>query len=124
MKVYFDGGCRPNPGAIETAVVAGGKLFHCTDHSDGDNNDAEWLALIDALRVARDLGLCDVTLLGDSALVVDQVNNVARRTAPRFSEYLARFRALADGFQTVRIRRIGRKQNLAGIALERASGRI
>ena len=124
MKVYFDGGCRPNPGAVETAVVAGGKLFLRTDYGPGDNNDAEWLALIDALRVARDLGLSDVTLLGDSALVVDQANSMTRRIGSRFGDYLASFRALADGFKSVRIRRIGRKQNIAGIALERASGRI
>jgi ribonuclease HI len=24
VKIYFDGGCRPNPGNIETAVVAAG----------------------------------------------------------------------------------------------------
>ncbi|MEO7247248.1 MAG: reverse transcriptase-like protein [Novosphingobium sp.] len=124
MKVYFDGGCRPNPGAIETAVVAGGKVFYRTDHGPGDNNDAEWLALIDALRVARDLGLADVTLLGDSAMVVDQANGMARRIAPRFRAHLAKFREEADGFGSVHIRRVGRKQNLAGIALERASGRI
>lgn len=105
-------------------MIAGGKLFHRSDHGPGDNNDAEWLALIDALQVARDLRLTDVTLLGDSALVVGQANGTSRRIAPRFSEYIASFRALADGFEIVRIRRIGRKQNLAGIALERAAGRI
>lgn len=124
MKLYFDGGCRPNPGAVQTAVVAGGKLFLRADYAPGDNNDAEWLALIDALRVARDLGLADVVLLGDSALVVDQANGATRRIAPRFKAHLATFRALADGFESVRIRRIGRKQNLAGIALERAAGRL
>ena len=76
------------------------------------------------MRVARELGLANVTLLGDSAMVVDQANSVARRTAPRFKAHLASFRASADGFTAVRIRRIGRKQNLAGIALERTSGRI
>ena len=124
MKLYFDGGCRPNPGAVQTAVVAGGKLFLRADYAPGDNNDAEWLALIDALRVARDLGLADVALLGDSALVVDQANGATRRIAPRFKAHLATFRALADGFASVRVRRIGRKQNLAGIALERAAGRL
>ena len=24
IKIYFDGGCRPNPGRMETAVVTGG----------------------------------------------------------------------------------------------------
>lgn len=124
MKIFFDGGCRPNPGAIETAVVAAGETYHRTDHGHGDSNDAEWLALIDALRVAGELGLSDVILVGDSKTVVAQASGCARRVAPRFREHLARFRALAASFERVRIRHVRRTQNLAGIALERASGRI
>lgn len=124
MKMFFDGGCRPNPGAIETAVVAAGRTYHRTDHEHGDNNDAEWLALIDALRIARELGLSDVILIGDSKTVVAQASGCAPRVAPRFRGHLARFRALAAGFDRVRLRHVRRTQNLAGIALERASGRI
>ena len=28
IKIYFDGGCRPNPGKMETAVVTGGAAEH------------------------------------------------------------------------------------------------
>lgn len=118
MKIYFDGGCRPNPGAMRTAVVAGGRAYHHDDLGEGDNNDAEWLALIHALGVARSLGVADVTLLGDSALVVSQANGAAPCRAGRFAARLAEFHALAAGFRRLRIRRIGRSQNLAGIALE------
>lgn len=124
MKIYFDGGCRPNPGTMETAVVAAGQTHYRADHGLGDNNDAEWLALIEALRVARQLGVRDVILIGDSTLVVAQAKGSARRVAPRFGGYLAEFRALAGGFDRVRIRQVGRAQNLAGIALERAAGRL
>ena len=55
VKIYFDGGCRPNPGRIETAVVVGGRSIVRDDHGQGDSHDAEWLALLDALTVARDL---------------------------------------------------------------------
>jgi ribonuclease HI len=119
MKIWFDGGCRPNPGVIETAVVAGGRVWHRTDHGHGDNNDAEWLALLDAMNVARGLGLADVVLLGDSVMVVDQARGTARRVLPRFRDYLAQFEALAAGFARVRVRHIGRAQNLAGIALQK-----
>ena len=74
MKIWFDGGCRPNPGVIRTAVVAGGRTLQRGDHPPGDNSDAEWLALLDAVAVARQLGLSDVVLLGDSA----RVRHVAR----------------------------------------------
>jgi ribonuclease HI len=119
MKIYFDGGCRPNPGPIQTAVVARGRAYYRDDLGEGDNNDAEWLALLDALAVARSLGALDVTLLGDSALVVDQAGGIAV-CRPRFRDRLAEFQALAGTFERLRIRWIRRSHNLAGIALERA----
>ncbi len=124
VRVFFDGGCRPNPGPVETAVVAGGVVHVRKDHGAGDNNDAEWLACLDALRVARDAGLGDVILIGDSTLVVQQASGVLRGVPPRFQAYLDRFHAEAAGFDRLRIRYIRRAQNLAGIALARAGGRI
>lgn len=123
MKIYFDGGCRPNPGEIETAVTAAGQAYCRTDHGHGDNNDAEWLALLDALRVARELGVRDVILIGDSAMVVDQASGTAPRIPPRFHAHLAQYHALAASFERVRVRKVRRSHNLAGIALARGSGR-
>jgi ribonuclease HI len=119
MKIWFDGGCRPNPGKIVTAVVAGGHVRLRTDHGAGDNNDAEWLALLDALALARGLGVKDLVLLGDSAMVVDHARGRARRVPARFRAFLAQFRAGVDGFDRVRVRHVGRAQNLAGIALDK-----
>ncbi|WP_419815744.1 reverse transcriptase-like protein [Glacieibacterium sp.] len=121
MKIFFDGGCRPNPGRIEVAVVAGGVTYLELDLGHGTSNDAEWLAALHALEVAASLGVQDVQLLGDSAFVVDQAN---RSGSGRASAFAARFDALRSQFTRVRIRRIGRAQNLAGIALSRRySGR-
>jgi ribonuclease HI len=119
MKIWFDGGCRPNPGVIETAVVAQGRVWFCDDHGAGDNNDAEWLALLDAMAVAREIGLRDIVLLGDAVMVVDQACGRARRVPARFAEYGARFAAGAAGFARVRVRHVARAHNLAGIALQR-----
>lgn len=120
VKIYFDGGCRPNPGPVETGVVVGGRLYLRDDHGQGDSHDAEWLALLEAVALARDLGLCDVVLLGDSASVVAQASGRAPRVPARFDAYRARLADLAAGLDRLRIRHVGRKQNLAGIALERA----
>ena len=124
VKIYFDGGCRPNPGPMRTAVVARGRTWHSDDLGTGDNNDAEWLALIHGLGIARTLGVADAVLLGDSALVVAQANGVAPCRDVRFSRRLAELRDLAADFARLRIRRISRSQNLAGIALERVHGRL
>lgn len=117
MKVFFDGGCRPNPGPIEVAVVAAGRTHIRRDLGAGTNGDAEWLALIEALRIAQSLDTADVVLLGD-ALAVIGVANGTRKPRGAAIAHLATFRALA-GNTKPRIRHVGRAQNLAGIALAR-----
>ncbi|TCQ04597.1 MULTISPECIES: ribonuclease HI family protein [Sphingomonas] len=118
-KLFFDGGCRPNPGPIECAVVRKGVIHYRHDLGDGSNNDAEWLAAIHALEVAVQSGDRDITLLGDSTLVVTQANGTARCRSPELEAHRARFAELASDFDRLRIRHIGRTQNLAGIALAR-----
>ena len=48
---FFDGGCRPNPGRIEAAVARGGQVWFDDALGEGDNNEAEWLALLMAVRL-------------------------------------------------------------------------
>jgi len=38
MKIYFDGGCQPNPGKMESAVVARGQIYHCPDLGHGSTD--------------------------------------------------------------------------------------
>ncbi len=118
IKIYFDGGCRPNPGKMETAVVTGGAAVVVRDAGIGSSQDAEWLALIAALRLARDLGLANFILLGDAAGVVAQANGTVRARGEA-AEHLAHFRALAGDGPAPAVRHIKRTQNLAGIALAR-----
>ncbi len=119
LKLFFDGGCRPNPGVIETAVVTGGRRYIVRDAGVGDNSDAEWQALIAAATIARDLGASDVTFLGDSAAVVAQACGTARCRR----EHLAVYREIVAGIARVHVRRIPRSRNLAGIALAAAHPR-
>jgi ribonuclease HI len=113
QRIFFDGGCRPNPGRIETAVVANGVARVTDDAGQGDNNDAEWLALIAAARLAREIGVEDVEFVGDSAFVVAQANGTARGR----SDHLATYRDAVAGLASVRVRLVPRAKNLAGIAL-------
>ena len=119
IKLFFDGGCRPNPGKIEGAVVRKGVVHYRHDLGEGDNSDAEWLAAIHALEIAADHGDRDVVLLGDSTLVVTQANGRAPCRSATLGEHRTRFAELTLGFDRVRLRHIGRAQNLAGIALAR-----
>ena len=67
--------------------------------------------------MAVSVGARDVVFLGDSALVVGQVSGRAKCRSHDFEAHLEKFRSIADNFDRVRIRRIPRTQNLAGIAL-------
>jgi len=118
LKLFFDGGCRPNPGLMETAVATRGKVWHRPAIGHGTNDHAEWLALLDALDVAGQLGASDIVLLGDSALVVAQASG-ALKPGATFAPFHAHYREHSTRFTRVRIRRISRAQNLAGIALAR-----
>ncbi len=120
-KVYFDGGCRPNPGLIEVAAVLRGTVHLRANIGEGSSGAAEWAALLHALDVARAAGETDVIVLGDSASVIDQARGAARMRAPH--EDQVRFAALVSGFDRVRFKRIKRTQNLAGIALEQVRRR-
>jgi ribonuclease HI len=122
LKIHFDGGCRPNPGRIEAAVVASGVTHFFDDLGDGTNNDAEWLALIAALRVAQTLGVADFVLLGDSAVVIAQANRLQKCRTPALQVHLDAFEALG-GTRPAQIRKIARAQNLAGIALDQRRNR-
>jgi ribonuclease HI len=116
IKVFFDGGCRPNPGPIEVAVVVRGARYVYDDLGTGTNSDAEWLALIRALELSQSLGLGAVDLIGDALEVIRQANH-ALKSAHAPHGHAADFMDLAGNGPPARIRWVKRAQNLAGIAL-------
>lgn len=117
LRIYFDGGCRPNPGPIEAAVVVRGTPYFFDDLGTGSNTEAEWQALLCAIALARDLGLGDVEFVGDSLEVTRQAN-IAVSVGHAKSGHAAAFLALVAQYRPGRIRWIKREQNLAGIALQ------
>lgn len=117
LKVFFDGGCRPNPGPMEAAVVVRGNAHFFDNLGTGSNTDAEWQALLCAIKLARGLGLQDVEFVGDSLEVTRQAN-LAASTGRAKSEHAASLLSLLAQYRPGRIRWIKREQNLAGIALE------
>lgn len=113
LRIFFDGGCRPNPGRIEVAAVARGVTYRKDDIGIGGNEEAEWLALLHAVEMARNLGAQDVELLGDSRSVINQAAGTVRSRSPHGATY----RAAIAGIPHVRLRYVPRSKNLAGIAL-------
>jgi ribonuclease HI len=118
VKIFFDGGCRPAPFGMELAVVIGGRSHVRRDLGLGTSMDAEWLALIEAMRLTHMHGLADPVVLGDAAAVIAQANGTAR-CPPSCARHLEVFHGLPKPSGRVRIRYVKRTQNLAGIVLAR-----
>lgn len=119
LKIYFDGGCRPNPGRIEVAVVVRGQARFFDEVGQGTSSDAEWLALCHAIEVAQSLAEPVFDLVGDSRSVIDQASRSTPCRSASSREHLARYLAAAAILPPRRLVWISRQQNLAGIALAR-----
>lgn len=118
MKIFFDGGARPAPEGMEVAVVARGQVHIARRLGSGSSMEAEWLALVAALELAVRLELADAVLLGDATAVIAQARGRVRVPAA-FRAQRAAFDALHPERARIRLRHVGRTQNLAGIALAR-----
>jgi ribonuclease HI len=116
---HFDGGCRPNPGPMHAAVVSRGRVWFHDDLGQGDNNEAEWSALLLATAQAAAQACPHIVLIGDSALVVAQASGRQPCRSAHLRPYLDRFREAAAAFSHVHVRHVPRTKNLAGIALAR-----
>ena len=123
LKIFFDGGCRGTAGVMETAVVVRGVAHVRTDHGTGTSAEAEWLALVDAARLAVTSGEPDIVFVGDSIVVVNQARGIAACRGTTLQSHRAAFLALAASIPHFGFRHVGRAQNLAGTALERLHGR-
>jgi len=123
LRVFFDGGCRPNPGVMEVAAVARGVAYLQRDVGHGSSEEAEWLALLHAIEVAIALGATDVELVGDSQSVINQANGAGKCRDPQMQRHLAAYRAAISAIPRVRLRHVLRSKNLAGIALTKGHPR-
>lgn len=113
--VYFDGAARGNPGpaAVGWLLVSGDGILAEGGELIGEatNNRAEYAALIRALEAARDAGLDEVDVRGDSELVVRQVRGEWETNDPGLRECRVRARELLAGFDRWSIEHVPRELN-------------
>lgn len=120
--LYFDGACVPNPGAMGIGAVLDGPEGPLAEISEklpgqGTNNEAEYTAIIRGLEKATELGVTDLTIRGDSNLVVQQLLGKFRIREPRLRPLHARVQELAAELDSVDIQWVPREQNKRADAL-------
>lgn len=78
VRIFTDGACSPNPGAMGVGIVIEMKKSTPKIISKyigkGTNNIAEYSALLEALQFVKDKEIKSVEINSDSNLMVQQVN--------------------------------------------------
>jgi ribonuclease HI len=116
LTVNVDGGARGNPGPAAIGVVvrdADGEVVESVGETIGTatNNVAEYRALLRGIELAAAHGATEVELIGDSELVVRQMEGRYKvKHATMRKLHVQAKRALAD-FDSWSIRHVKRAQN-------------
>lgn len=116
LLINIDGAARGNPGPASLGVViqdeAGAPLREegrCL--GEQTNNVAEYEALLEALRLASELGGTRLKIRSDSQLLVRQYNGQYRVKNPKLLEFLLEAHRLARRFERVELVHVPREQN-------------
>jgi ribonuclease HI len=116
LTVNVDGGARGNPGPAAVGVVVrdgGGEVLEERGERIGEatNNVAEYRALLLGLELAREHGGTELELIGDSELVVRQVEGRYKVKNAGMKELHAEVKRALRGFDSWSIRHVRREQN-------------
>ncbi len=116
LVVNVDGGARGNPGPAAVAAVirdADGNLLERRGELIGEatNNVAEYRAMLLGISRAADLGATHVELIGDSELVVRQLNGEYKVKSGPLRELHAEVDKALRRLDGWSIRHVKREQN-------------
>lgn len=116
LTVNVDGGARGNPGPAAIGVVIRdpeGLIIdeHGERIGEATNNVAEYRALIRGIQRAAELGATELELIGDSELVVRQVEGRYKVKKPGLKPLHAEAKEALSAFDTWSIRHVRREMN-------------
>jgi ribonuclease HI len=122
LTVNVDGGARGNPGPAAIGVVVrndDGAVVEQVGETIGrtTNNVAEYRALLRGLELATAHGADEVELIGDSELVVRQIEGRYKVKHADMKELHAQAKAMLANFDSWSIRHVKRGQNADADAL-------
>jgi ribonuclease HI len=114
--VNVDGGARGNPGPAAIGVVVrdgDGAVLEEVGEKIGEatNNVAEYRALLRGIELAAAHGATDLELIGDSELVVRQVEGRYKVKNPGMKELHAEVKRALRGLDSWSIRHVRRAEN-------------
>ncbi len=116
LTVNVDGGARGNPGPAAIGVVVrndDGAVVEQVGETIGTatNNVAEYRALLRGIELAAAHGATEVELIGDSELIVRQIEGRYKVKNEAMKELHAQAKKALAGFERWSIRHVKREQN-------------
>jgi len=119
-RAWFDGSARPNPGRCGIGARLegpGGAVEISQPAGYGNSSEAEYRALIALLQAAVARGAADLTVYGDSQVVIGDVQATDLDAAPALIDYRATARALMARIDGLQLRWVPRHKNQQADAL-------
>ena len=116
QTMYFDGGAVPNPGRAAGAAVIG-SLKGLVRLDYATNNQAEYSGLIKGLKLALDNDIKRLYIMGDSKLILSQIEGVWKVDNPDLKKMHAEAYEMLAKFDFVATKWIPREQNAEADAL-------
>ncbi|HST69922.1 MAG TPA: ribonuclease HI family protein [Solirubrobacterales bacterium] len=116
LTINFDGGSRGNPGPAGIGVVVrdgSGEVVEERGERIGEatNNVAEYRALLRGIELAAEHGGTELELIGDSELVVQQVDGKFKVKNAGLKPLHADVKRALQGFDSWSIRHVRRGEN-------------
>ena len=112
LKIYVDGAARSNPGPAASAflLVRDGKVIHdeCVYIGTATNNTAEYRAIINALKTAKQFSQRQLEVYSDSNLAVKQINKEWKINYPHLSKLFNQVQKLRKDYERVKFFHVGR----------------
>ncbi|NJD52115.1 MAG: ribonuclease HI family protein [Candidatus Methanoperedens sp.] len=113
--LFFDGGCRGNPGPMAIGAVLldnGKKVGEISKNIGiGTNNIAEWKALIEGLKLAHDHECKELEVRGDSQLIIRQISGRYQVKSDNLIPLFNEARKLCNTFKKINFKWVKRDEN-------------
>ncbi|XP_050259677.1 uncharacterized protein LOC126704691 [Quercus robur] len=122
--VCVDGSSTQHAGGIGVVLLSpeGDKLKHkvCLQYQT-TNNEVEYEALLKGLELAKSVEAKSILILGDSQLVIGQVNGTCEAKEERMKKYLNKVVCLVKKFKEADFVQISREENMEANTLAKAA---